>query len=145
MKTILALFFLAFPVCVSAADITPEVKRPDGPSSVRLHYRDRGTATTTYAPTYNAESNFSYKQGNTTTTVSAVPGLFHSVVISSGVGNGAGFIIYDSTHTGDTTRPIAKFPNATDIEGSYLFDVQVTSGIQVISPSSTNEWTISYR
>ena len=149
MKRLLPIFLLMAAISANAADLTIKSVRPDNSAvGADTIWRDRATATTTYAPTINCESNYSYSQGGGTKTVSTASGLFHLIVISSGIpasAGSAGLIIYDSTTTTDVTRPIAKFKNAAGIEGTYLFDVQVTSGIQVMQAASTTEWTISYR
>ena len=144
MKRFIPALLLLFSVPAFSADINPTESRPGVPGVyINTNLKDRLDGT--YAPTYNVESNFSYAQSNATSTVKTSAGLLHSVVISSGVTHGGGFIVYDSTTTTDLTRPIAKFENGTGTEGTYLFDVQVTSGIQVMSPASSTEWTITYR
>lgn len=144
MKHYLPILFLFFAGVAQAADINPAVRTPDNSQQININYRDRSTNPTTYAPTYNMESIYSFSQFNSTRTVSTNPGLLHSVVISSGVIH-TGFIIYDSTTVTDTTRPIAKFTGKADIERTYLFNVQVTSGIQVNGFASGSEATITYR
>ena len=124
-----------------AADYNPSVRTLDNSQNITVNYRDRGTETTSHALTYNCESIYSYAQGNSTSTVSAAAGLIHTISVTSTTG--AGFIVYDSTHTGDTTRAVGKFSG--DEAGSHAFDVKVTSGIQVIGAVSGSEWTISYR
>jgi len=142
MKRFLPLLFVLFAVGASAADLNPSVRLPDNSQSITVNYRDRGTATTSHAQTYNVESNYSYSQTASTKTVSAIAGLLHAITITDSVATA--FIVYDSTHTGDTTRPIAKF-EASAAAGTYLFDVQVTSGIQHIGAASGAEVTFSYR
>ena len=142
-----AILFLAAPSF--SADLTIKSTRPDNSAvEANTNYRDRGDSTT-YAPTVNCEAIYSYEQGNSSEAVKVSAGLFHTLIISSAVaaGVGAGLAVYDSTHTGDTSRPIAKFEVGADLAtlGTHTFDVISTSGIVVLSPASGPEWTITYR
>lgn len=129
---------------VFAADINPAQSRTDSPGVlINTNMRNRNTTSpATYAPTVNAESIFSYSQINSTTTITTSSGLLHSINITDSVATS--FIIYDSTTTTDTTRPIAKF-EASAAAGTYLFDVSFSSGLVHIGAASGAEITVSYR
>ena len=74
----------------------------------------------------------------TTTTCVTGPGVLHSIVVGE---TAAGAItVYDNTAGSGTIKAVLK---ASIVEGTYLFDLQVTTGLTIVT-AAASKITVSW-
>lgn len=77
---------------------------------------------------------------NTTTAVKASAGFLHSIVVNTAA---AGTItVYDNVGA-DTDNPIAIL-KASVAENTYLYDVEFTAGLKIVTGHADSDITVSY-
>lgn len=86
-----------------------------------------------------ARNNYAYISTAATTVVKASAGFLHSIVVNGGT---AGTIVVYDNPSGTGTI-IASF-DSTSALAAYLFDVQFTTGLTIVTGAATKV-TVSYR